>query len=86
MSQRAIKTLFAWRKGEDSPELLLAWDEYDVDGNYAGWADAKAAALAAMGNDISEFGHRCIDIYVDADKVAEMFYERAIDGEVGLSA
>ncbi len=26
-----IKTLWGWRKSEDTPELMQAWDEYTVD-------------------------------------------------------
>ena len=35
-----IRTLWGLRKGETTPELLLAWDEFCVDENFDGWKTA----------------------------------------------
>ena len=39
-----IRTLWGLRKGETTPELLLAWDEFCVDENFDGW-DAAAEEI-----------------------------------------
>jgi hypothetical protein len=47
----------------DLPELLVAWDEYSVDENGAGWEDAKAEATAEIGDEL--LTHAVIKIDVD---------------------
>jgi hypothetical protein len=48
-----IVTVFGLRTYEpNSPELLVAWDEYAVDENGEGWQDAKAKAIAEIGDEL----------------------------------
>lgn len=77
-----IHTCWAWRKHEDGPELLEAWDEYTVEQNYEGWQAACQKAIASLGNDISSLGVRYIDLRVDGDAVEEAFSSNEIEGKV----
>jgi hypothetical protein len=47
-----IYALFITRPDEESPELLVAWDEYTVDAAPEEWDEARANALEAVGNDV----------------------------------
>lgn len=48
-----IEMLFASRKHDkDTPELVVAWDEYSVDNNPEGWFDAQREGLASWGDDL----------------------------------
>lgn len=77
-----IHTCWAWRKHEDGPELLEAWDEYGVDHNYEGWQAATQKAIASLGDDISSLGVRYIDIRIDGAAVEQCFYNNEIEGQV----
>ena len=80
MSTITIKTLWGWRKNEDFPELMQAWDYYSVDQNYEGWTEACEKAIASWGNDLH--AHRYIDLNVPDQQVMETFWPADIDAEV----
>lgn len=69
-----LHTLWAWRKNEEGPELVEAWDAVSVDNCPEGFEAACKKALDAMGDDISEAGHRYVDIDVDYDAISELFW------------
>lgn len=80
-----IKSLWAWRKNEDSPELLLAWDEFSVDENFDGWQNECRTALDSMKSDISDLGYRYLDLRVDASAIEECFYTNEVEAKVEKS-
>lgn len=47
-----IQTLWVMRKGADNPEILEAWDEYEVEENPEGFREACKRALEAVGEDV----------------------------------
>lgn len=57
MSSIIIHTLWITRTYDEdwSPELLVAWDEYDVDANREGWEEAKTTVLAGIGNEVGQW-------------------------------
>lgn len=75
-----VKTLWGWRKSEDSPELMEAWDAFSVDGYQDGWEEACQKAIASWGDDL--YAHRYIDIEVDADQVMQTFWPAKLEGEI----
>lgn len=75
-----VKSLWFWRKGEDSPEMLTAWDEFTVDENWEGWQADCAKHLDAVRPDMSDLGYRYVDIRVDAETIEQMFYTNEIEG------
>jgi hypothetical protein len=75
-----IKTLWGWRKNEDFPELMQAWDEYSVDQNYEGWRDACDTSIRSWGDDLH--AHRYIDLNVRLDAVTAAFESSSINVEV----
>ena len=77
-----IHTLWFWRKNEDGPELLEAWDEYAIDENWEGWQAACAKALDSVKSDISSLGYRYIDLRVNGDLIEEAFYANEIAAKV----
>lgn len=77
-----IHTLWAWRKSEEGPELLVAWDAVAVDNWREGWENACRGALTMLGDDISDLGHRYVDIEVDYEKIEHLFYPTDIEGEI----
>lgn len=77
-----VHTLWAWRKREEGPELLEAWDEVAVESNREGWQEAINVALKSLEDDISELGYRLVDISVDYDQIMAMFWANEIKGEV----
>jgi hypothetical protein len=52
--------------GEYAPELMLAWDEYCLDDNEAGYQEAKAAAIKSWGSDFVQGQEIVISIPDDA--------------------
>ncbi len=66
-----IKTLWGWRKSEDTPELMQAWDEYTVDNWPEGWTEACEKARASWGDDL--YSHREIDLVVNLDSILQAF-------------
>lgn len=78
-----LHTLWAWRKNEEGPELLEAWDEVTRDNWPEGFKEACQKALDAMEADIGEAGHRYVDIDVDYDTISALFWETpTVAGEV----
>lgn len=65
---------------QDAPELLLAWDEFCVDANGDGWADAKHVALANVGGDLNEY--REIIVLISREAVINAFDVPVLDGGV----
>lgn len=53
-----LHTLWGTRKGEADPELMVAWDEYSVDGNRQGFAEDCERAIKSWGDDLAT--HRYI--------------------------
>ena len=46
-----VATLWIRRKGEDTPELLTAWDGWCIEANWEGWEKDCKERLAAVGDD-----------------------------------
>ena len=65
---------------QDTPELICAWGEYDIDGNYDGWRDDRQAQIDAIGKDLHTF--RDIDIEVDYEAVQAIFADQTLQGKV----
>jgi hypothetical protein len=72
---RTIRSLWVTRKSIDAgfhpPELVAAWDEWSIDENPQGWADACKHALDSMGSDLA--AHRYIDLFVSGDDLDATF-------------
>lgn len=80
----AIKTLWGWRKSEEEPELLEAWDEYTaVEVNPRGWEEACKRALLACGDDL--YAHRYIDMLVDFDAILAAFGTPEVEADVEVA-
>lgn len=77
-----IWTLWITRTyAQDTPELLEAWSEYDIDANHEGWQEAKQKALDSIGSDLHVY--REIDIKVDYEDICKAFADAEVKGEVG---
>lgn len=82
-----IHTLWFWRKTEEGPELLLAWDGYSVDQNVKGWEALCAAKLDEVRPEMSGLGYRYIDIEVKGDDAIETaFYPKEVEAEVHVDS
>ena len=77
-----LQTVWFWRDSEDSPELLVAWDDYDVDQNPEGYEEAILKAYDVVRKEDGGNGLRRVNIIYDADKIAALFDIPDIDGEV----
>lgn len=75
-----IHTLWGWRKNEDTPELMVAWDEISVDGWHEGFDEAIKHEIECWGSDL--YAHRFIDLEVDLDEVAKAFQTPQLNVEV----
>ena len=74
MTERVmIKTLWFWRKGETSPELLVAWDEYTVDQNPDGFAVACHKAYEEVRAEDVGNGSRRIEIHAEWNPIERAF-------------
>lgn len=82
MSEATIRTLWFWRKDEDGPELLTAWDEWSVDGNYEGWRRDCEQSFAAVESDDAGTGPRELIFRFDYDRVEEAFSPADIEATV----
>lgn len=69
-----ICTLWFWRKGEDGPEMLTAWDTWAVDGNPEGWKEDCERRYAEVASDDAGSGPREINLLVNYDAIAAAFY------------
>lgn len=77
-----LRTLWFWRKGEDGPELLTAWDEWSVDGNFEGWVEDCERHFETVASDDSGYGPREIIFKFDFSKIEEAFWPSEIEAEV----
>lgn len=77
-----VKTAWFWRKSEDGPELIVAWDEFTYDGWPSGFDEAVQKEFDAMKQDDSGYGVRIIDIAVPLDDVIAAFIPPQLQGEV----
>lgn len=68
-----IATLWIKRKGfeDGSPELIVAWDGYSIDGNWEGWRDACDRELKLIGEDVAAF--RFLNIHLSTDEIEKHF-------------
>ena len=55
-----VATLWITRQSEDTPELLVAWDNFTIDGNPGGFTEACTSALAAVGGDVRDTAYLTI--------------------------
>lgn len=78
-----LHTLWGARKGESTPELMVAWDEYSVDENRLGFDDECTRATKSI-IDLDE--KRWIDIEVSEDALMRAFNTSRIGGTVLSSA
>lgn len=75
-----ISTLWATRVSDDGPELLAAWDQWSIEGNWEGWAAECRRQLDAMGNDLDQY--RYFNLSVDLDKIEDAFRQRTLPAVV----
>ena len=76
-----IKTLWVRRASEpELPELVQAWDEFGVEDNPEGFAEACATSINAIGTDLDTY--RYITIRVDWQTILDSFDDVEVDGEV----
>lgn len=68
-----ILSLWITRKASDGeyPELIEAWDEYSVDGNWEGWDEAVKKGIASIGTDLDQY--RIIELNVSYEAVQNAF-------------
>ena len=75
--------MFGIRKSAGFPdeiELMVAWDEYCVDGNGDGFEEACKEEKKSWGSDLGET--RMIEIEVDESAIQERFKASTLKGEV----
>jgi len=77
-----IRTLWFWRKGEDGPEMLTAWDEFMVDENWQGWKDECDRVYALVREDDAGYGTREIHLRFPFVEIEKMFYPGELDAVV----
>lgn len=75
-----LHTLWGVRKGESTPELMVAWDEYSVDSYREGFDQDCERAIKSWGNDLQE--KRYIDIEISEDSLMGKFNVAEMDGIV----
>lgn len=75
-----IHCVFGWDPNEDHPELLEAWDEFDVDANPEGFKAAWEEAVRLR--QIPERYVRHVRLVVDWDKVEALYHDVEIDAGV----
>ncbi len=75
-----VKTLWGWRKNEDNPELMEAWDEYTIDSYPEGFTEACEKAIASWGDDL--YAHRYIDLHIDLEEISATFDPPVINAKV----
>jgi len=76
-----IHTFWGWRKGENSPELLVAWDDFTYDGWPEGYEEAIARySEPQVASEIPET--RRIELFVPDGKIEAAFEPKAITAEV----
>lgn len=73
-------TVWAWRKSEETPELVVAWDELDVDLNPAGFQEERARALDAMKDDL--YAWREVRVKISYDDILAAFGTTTVEGTV----
>jgi hypothetical protein len=74
-----VDSLWGWRSGSDVPELLLAWDNYDVEQNYDGFKAACDKVL--VDNDIKPEQSRHIVLRVSGDRIMEAFAPAEVNAQ-----
>lgn len=75
-----VETMWGLRRGEQVPELMVAWDEFSVDSYSDGWREACEKARESWGRDLLEF--RYVKIDVDEDAIEKAFRPSTIQGDV----
>lgn len=75
-----IKTMWGMRKGEQTPELMVAWDEYSVDGYTEGFEVECRRARESWENDLETY--RMVDITVPRQSIKAAFLPGAASGVV----
>jgi len=77
-----VHTLWITRKSdrEFNPELVNAWDEYSVEGNYEGWQKSCKDALSKVGDDLSD--SRVAVLNVEDISLGRIFRDVEIDVSV----
>ena len=81
MATVAIATLWVSRKScpGDPPEMVAAWDEWCIEGNWEGWAEACDKALASLGDDLDQ--HRYFSIRVPFDQIEGSFTMGTVEAD-----
>lgn len=62
---------------QDTPEMVEAWSEFDIDANYEGWCEARDKAVASIGDDLHTV--RVINVHVDYDEIRRAFDDVDVD-------
>lgn len=70
-----IATLWIKRKGNESesPELIVAWDEYSIEENWEGWAADCQKHLDEIGGEVSM--KRFLNLRVPDPEIEKYFIE-----------
>lgn len=77
-----IYSLWFWRRDDDFPEMLTAWDEWSVEQNPTGWQEDCQKKYQAVKEDDVGGGPREIHFQVNSDEVEKAFYPVVAKGEV----
>lgn len=75
-----LHTLWGARKGESTPELMVAWDEYTVDSYREGFEADCNRAIQSWGSDLQE--KRYIDIHINEGKLLDAFADVQMEGTI----
>jgi len=78
-----IETAWGWRDGEDSPEMLVAWDCYSYEQNEQGFREAVAMAFAD--NQMRTETLRRVTLKVNGDRIMELYETPEIEAEAEAS-
>ena len=76
-----VKSVWFWRKGEDGPELLTAWDEYSVEQNEEGFAAEVKRVWELVKDDDAGGGPRHINITFPWEPIERAFWPAEVEGE-----
>lgn len=77
-----LRCLFSCDDQNESPELILAWDEYSIDENEEGWSDALKKEKERLS--IGAIPHAVVTLKVSASDILQRIFppETQIETEV----
>lgn len=78
-----VRTAWGWRNGEDSPELLVAWDYYSYEQNPPGFQQAIEETFAS--NEIDLRTLRLVTLKLNGDRIMELYDDAEVEAEAEAS-